>query len=87
MKLLWPEILKTWDEHEITRSNDLPEAYHDAGQFYWLRAGPFMTDAKLWGPRTRPLIIPRKFVVDIDTTEDWEVAELKMRAMKLGGVE
>jgi len=34
MKMIWPEHLET-------RSNDLPEAYHDAGQFYWGRSRKF----------------------------------------------
>ena len=86
MTLLWPELLKTWDEHETTRSNDLPEAYHDAGQFYWLHADRFAKNATLWGPETRPMVISRKFVVDIDTPEDWDVAELKQKALILNGV-
>ena len=84
MTLLWRDILKNWNEHETTRSNDLPEAYHDAGQFYWLHADRFEKDATIWGAETRPMVISRKFVVDIDTSEDWEVAELRHRALALG---
>ena len=86
MKLLWPHLLKSWEQHEVTRSNDLPEAYHDVGQFYWLRAASFVRDVRLWGAETRAMVIPRKLVVDIDTPEDWEVAELKFSALRASGV-
>ncbi len=81
LELLWPQRLTTWEQHEVTRSNDLPEAFHDVGQFYWLRVDAFLRDGRLWGPDTRALVIPRKFVVDIDTPEDWEIAELKRSAL------
>ncbi len=81
LELLWPDMLRNWREHETTRSNDLPEAYHDVGQFYWLRASSFLRGPRLWWPNTRPLIVPRKYAVDIDTPEDWEIAELKFNAL------
>ena len=58
-----------------SRSQDLVEAYHDAGQFYW--ATP-----QTWGKvinlfeGMRPLILPRWRVQDIDNEEDWTRAEL-----------
>lgn len=70
-----------WPEYELTRSNDLPEAYHDAGQFYWLRKKEFMREKRIYTKDARPVIIPRKFVEDIDTLEDWESAEIKFRIM------
>lgn len=65
-----------WPEHELTRSNDLPEAYHDAGQFYWLAAQVFMETNQIYGKDALPLILPRYLVQDIDTPEDWQLAEL-----------
>lgn len=62
-------------EHELTRSQDLPQAYHDAGQFYWLRVESFRRDPRLMPAGTLPLILPRHQVVDIDTPEDWDFAE------------
>lgn len=64
-----------WPEHEMTRSQDLPETYHDAGQFYWLDAGKFKKSGKIYGDDSMPVILPRYLVQDIDTPEDWEVAE------------
>ncbi|MFQ5698242.1 MAG: pseudaminic acid cytidylyltransferase [Myxococcota bacterium] len=64
-----------WKEHELTRSNDLPEAFHDAGQFYWLDAERFLDSERLYGDPMLPLVLPRYRVQDLDTPEDWEMAE------------
>jgi pseudaminic acid cytidylyltransferase len=70
-----------WPEHELTRSNDLPEAYHDAGQFYWLDAAAFLRSGRIYGHDALPVILPRCLVQDIDTPEDWHLAELMYEAM------
>ncbi len=59
------------------RSQDLPAMYHDAGQFYWGTAQAYIDHAPLWGDRTRAIILPRTHVQDIDTFEDWQLAEMK----------
>ena len=71
-----------WPEYELTRSQDLPEFYHDAGQFYWLNCKLFLDNPKLYCTDSRPVIIPRYFVQDIDTKEDWLRAESMFRALK-----
>lgn len=70
-----------WPEHELTRSNDLPEAYHDAGQFYWLDSQKFLESKKLYSADALPVVLPRYLVQDIDTPEDWETAERMYRAL------
>lgn len=64
-------------EHFKTRSQDLEPAYHDAGQFYW-----FKTDKMLSGSFKGGLIIEETEAQDIDTLDDWKVAELKMQLMQ-----
>lgn len=71
-----------WPEHELTRSNDLPEAYHDVGQFYWLDSKKFLAEQRIYTPDAMPVIVPRTLAQDIDTLEDWEAAELKFKAME-----
>jgi len=71
-------------EHIFTRSQDLEEAYHDAGQFYWGRTGAFLSDAVIFSPESVPVILPRYLVQDIDTEEDWQRAELMYRAVQSG---
>jgi N-acylneuraminate cytidylyltransferase len=66
-------------EHENTRSQDLPETFHDAGQFYWGRARAWLEGRRIYGPGSLPLMIPRFRVQDIDTPEDWARAELIYR--------
>lgn len=61
--------------HMTTRSQDLEEAWHDAGQFYWARAETWAAGAAVFGPGARGLPLPRHRVQDIDTPEDWARAE------------
>lgn len=74
-----------WPENMQTRSQDLPEFLHDAGQFYWVNTDFFLQHPNhLLGPVARPVRLPRHRVQDLDTYEDWEVAETMARAMNLG---
>jgi N-acylneuraminate cytidylyltransferase len=67
-------------EHENTRSQDLPESFHDAGQFYWGTAAAWTARRPIYG-RALPLLVPRHRVQDIDTPEDWVRAELLHRIL------
>lgn len=62
-------------EQRDTRSQDLEEAYHDAGQFYWGRADAWLAHRPIFAERSVGVVLPRKRVQDIDTLEDWERAE------------
>ena len=75
-----------WPEHELTRSQDLPTAFHDAGQFYWLDSEKFLKNKKLYAEDAKPVILPRVLVQDIDTLEDWEIAEIMYEACKEKGL-
>lgn len=70
-----------YPEHSQTRSQDLPIAYHDAGQWYWLRTHRLRPDFSILGPESAPLILPPWKVQDIDTEEDWRLAELKYQLL------
>lgn len=67
-------------EHIYTRSQDLEEAYHDAGQFYWGKSEAFLQDEVLFSPASVAVVLPRHLVQDIDTPQDWYEAELMFRA-------
>lgn len=60
------------------KSQDLPEAYQDAGQFYWTNLNINIVPSKniMFGTNSLPIIIPRHFVQDIDSQEDWDRAEV-----------
>lgn len=64
-----------WPEYRETRSQDLTEAYHDAGQFYWADVKSYLKEKQFYSKDAVPVILPRYLVQDIDTPEDWETAE------------
>jgi pseudaminic acid cytidylyltransferase len=68
-------------EHYMTRSQDLEEAYQDAGQFYWTRLDKESKEV-MFGKDSIPVILPRHLVQDIDTSEDWQRAEFMYKAIK-----
>lgn len=70
LKLLWPE-------HRNTRSQDLTPAYHDSGQFYFFSTDRFLKTHDLFGSNSVPIELPESEVQDIDTEEDWKIAEIK----------
>lgn len=71
-------------QHFNTRSQDLEEAYHDAGQFYWGRARAWCDGKVLFTPGSIPVVLPRYRVQDIDVEEDWVRAEWMYAAMRKG---
>lgn len=64
-------------EHMNTHSRDLPQAFHDAGQFYWLRTERFLAQKSVYMRDAVPLHIDELQAHDIDTEDDWRIAELK----------
>jgi N-acylneuraminate cytidylyltransferase len=68
-------------EYSNTRSQDLEEAWHDAGQFYWGNAGAWLAHKPLLTPDAVPVVLPRYRVQDIDTPEDWIRAEIMFHAL------
>ena len=67
----------------FTRSQDLEEAWHDAGQFYWASADTWLAQRPIFSERSVPVVLPRYRVQDIDTAEDWERAEWLSRALHM----
>lgn len=72
-------------EHFGTRSQDLEEAYHDAGQFYWGTVDAWLSGRPMFSEAAIPVMLPRHRVQDIDTPEDWQRAEWLFRAMQADG--
>ena len=69
-------------EHRMTRSQDLEPAYHDAGQMYWMQTDALLNHVSAFSEQSRPLIMPRHLVQDIDTEEDWQRAEILMQILQ-----
>ncbi len=68
-----------WPEYMAARSQDLESVYHDAGQWYWLKVSTLKD--KMWTTNTDTIIIGQEEVQDIDTEEDWRIAELKYKIL------
>ncbi|AZD28351.1 pseudaminic acid cytidylyltransferase [Pseudomonas chlororaphis] len=78
-------LTSLYPEFRNTRSQDLPPAYQDAGQFYWGRSEAWLRGDPVFSPLSLPVILPRHLVQDIDTEEDWLRAEYLYAALKAGG--
>jgi pseudaminic acid cytidylyltransferase len=72
LKMLFPE-------HSNTRSQDLPEVFHDAAQFYWGRPHAWLQSLQIFDVHSTMIFVPRWRVQDIDTEEDWIRAEAMMQ--------
>jgi N-acylneuraminate cytidylyltransferase len=70
-----------YPEYFFTRSQDLPTALHDAGQFYWGRPLAWIEGKRIFDRHSIPVVIPRWRVQDIDTLDDWKRAEIMRDAL------
>lgn len=69
-------------EYQSSRSQDLEEAWHDAGQFYWGQTEAWLNEQPLFSESSVGFPLPRHQVQDIDTPEDWTRAEWLFKAMQ-----
>jgi pseudaminic acid cytidylyltransferase len=76
LKMIWPHYMDV-------RSQDLSEAYHDAGQFYWAKVKKYLREKRFISRDAIPVVLPRHLVLDIDTDEDWQLAEAMYEALRL----
>lgn len=72
------ELRYRWPEYKNRRSQDIEPIYHDAGQFYFMRMRALFSSSEDTHKRVA-FILDEMQVQDIDTIEDWELAELKFR--------
>jgi N-acylneuraminate cytidylyltransferase len=86
IKITQQRIEMFYPEHLNTRSQDLEEAYHDAGQFYWGKAEAFKQLKPLFSEHASPFLLPRHLVQDIDTQEDWVRAEMMYQVLQKSGL-
>lgn len=64
------------------RSQDLMPTYHDIGQYYWFDIEKFLRESVLFSENTVPIITSALEVQDIDTEEDWQIAEIKYKLLQ-----
>ncbi len=72
-------LVPKWPENMRKRSQDLEPLYHDCGQFYCLNVESFRRQRAVWMENVVPFVQEERMVQDIDTLEDWEIAEIKYR--------
>lgn len=72
-----------WPEYELTRSQDLPEAWHDAGQFDWGTAAAWRDHKGTFSARSVGIPLPLNRVQDVDTHEDWARAEVLFHMLSI----
>lgn len=82
LKIENEKLLMIWPENLNKRSQDLMPAFHDVGQFYWLKVGTFLKEKVLFGRYSVPVEVPELEVQDIDSEEDWKIAEMKYKILK-----
>ncbi len=70
-------IVRQFPQYATARSQDLPPIYHDCGQFIFVKIQSFMEKGVILTDNTVSVEIPEMRVQDLDTTEDWEIAEVK----------
>ncbi len=64
-----------WEQYLNTRSQDLPTAFHDAGQLYFAKAHALIAEGTFFTKNSTGIELSPKQAIDIDTPEDWEFAE------------
>ena len=74
-------VRRKYPQYQNTRSQDLEKMYHDCGQFYACRTDAFLRDGTTDVADLVPIYLTDLEVQDIDTEEDWEIAELKYRRL------
>lgn len=71
-----------YPENALTRSQDLPPSYHDAGQFYWINVKACICKKMVVTPNTGCIEISELEAHDIDNEIDWKIAEIKYQILK-----
>lgn len=74
-----------WPQYYQKRSQDIQAAFHDAGQFYWIRASSLVESRTVVTDNSGAIEVSALNVQDIDTEEDWKLAELKFSLKKEEG--
>lgn len=76
------KLVAKWPEYTQTRSQDLEPYYHDCGQFYCINVNSLLEQRKIMMDNVLPYYQDEINVQDIDTMEDWAIAEMKYKILK-----
>ncbi|MDR2942396.1 MAG: pseudaminic acid cytidylyltransferase [Treponema sp.] len=67
---------------QLIRSQDLTPKYFDVGMFYMIKTAIMLKEKSLTPPKTMAYIMDEREVQDIDTIDDWLMAEIKYKLIK-----
>jgi len=67
---------------QLIRSQDLTPKYFDVGMFYMIKTAVLLKEKSLTPPKTMAYIMDEREVQDIDTDDDWKIAEMKYELVK-----
>lgn len=81
-------LIWNFPEFKASRSQDLDANYYDVGQFYWLTPEHIRSQESVVIPGSQGFQVSSIYNQDIDTPEDWVLAEVKYKhLMSLGAVQ
>ena len=83
LKITDDKISMVQPEYLLARSQDLMKTYHDAGQYYWYKTSAFHKNPNIMMLNPVAIVTPEEEVQDIDTPEDWKLAEMKWKLSRL----
>ncbi|WP_461247265.1 pseudaminic acid cytidylyltransferase [Treponema sp. R6D11] len=67
---------------QLIRSQDLTPKYFDVGMFYMIKTAVLLKGKSLTPPKTMAYIMNEQEIQDIDTNDDWIMAEMKYKLVK-----
>lgn len=77
------KVKMIWEKNMDMRSQDLPTAFHDSGQFYWIKVNEFMKNKKLFTENSGAIELNEIEIQDIDNETDWKLAEMKYKLISI----
>jgi len=75
------KLTMNYPEYMNTRSQDIPLAYHDAGQFYFFKVDALLEEQTLFTSNSGAIVVDELEGQDIDNLKDWEMAEIKYKLL------
>ena len=75
------KLSMNYPEYQNSRSQDLPVAYHDAGQFYFFKPEVLFNEKTLFTSNSGGIVIDELEGQDIDNLTDWVIAEMKYKIL------
>lgn len=82
LKIEANKLVGVFPEKLQMRSQDLQETFYDAGQFYWFNVADFINSKNILTSNSKPLVVSSHLIQDVDTEDDWRMAELKYQLLQ-----